>query len=120
MKSKFWQDWIILFCAVWLFFSPFILDFANLAFPAPWVAWILAVLLALSASEAVRFADEIGEWLDLGIGAALMLAPLTFGFEFFALPAANFEVVGLVVVACAISAAMRDRRLLDEKYATAR
>ena len=115
MKAKFWQDWVILACAFWLFISPFLFDFAGAARPAALISWIFAVLLALSASEAVRFADELGEWLDAGLGVGLMVAPIAFGFEFLAAPAANFGIVGLIVVLCAISAMFRDRAIREDK-----
>ena len=115
MKAKFWQDWVILACALWLFFSPFIFDFGGAARPAAWSAWIFALLLAMSALEALKFADELGEWLDAGLGVGLMVTPVAFGFEFLAAPAANFGIVGLVVVLCAISAMSRDRAMHEEE-----
>ena len=115
MKARFWQDWVILSCALWLALSPSVFGFADLARPAAWVAWIFAALLTLSALEAIRFADELGEWLDAGLGAGLMIAPLAFGFAFDAGAAANFEVVGLVVVVCAIVAMLRDRAIHEDE-----
>lgn len=116
MKIKFWQDWIILATAVWMFFSPFVLDYASASQPAAWLAWILSVCLIVSATEAVVFEDELGEWLDSSLGIALMVTPTALGFAGESALAINFVISGMIVTVCAISALLRDRRKRDEEY----
>jgi SPW repeat len=116
MSNKFWQDWVMLAAAIWLFLSPFVLGFASATHPAAWFAWILSVFLIISVSEAIAFTDEIGEWLDSAIGLALLVAPMTLGLHVDSAPAINSVAVGLIVTACAISALIRDRKILDAKY----
>lgn len=111
MKGKLWQDWVILAAAAWLFLSPFVLDFADIAHPAAWFAWVCSVVLFISASEALVVPDAIEEWVDGLAGAALMVSPWALGFARETPAAVNAVAVGLVVVVCAMSALIRDREM---------
>lgn len=111
MKVKLWQDWVILVAAAWLFVSPFVLDYAVLADPASWVAWACSVVLFVSASEALVIPDAIEEWVDGLAGLLLVVSPWVFGFAREMVPAVNAVVTGTVVVFCAMSALIRDRKM---------
>lgn len=110
MKVKLWQDWVLLVAAAWLFAAPFVLGFAALSHPAAVVAWVCAIVLFVSASEALVVPDAIEEWVDSVAGLVLMISPWVLGFSGEPLAAWNSVTVGLVVVACAISALARDLR----------
>ena len=110
MNDKPWQDWAILVAAAWLFFSPFVLDFATLSHPAAWVAFICAIALFVSASEALVVPDALEEWLDGGVGLALIASPGALGYSDEILIAANAVLVGAVVVGFAVLALARDLR----------
>lgn len=109
MKLELWQDWAILAVSGWLFFSPFVLGFATLSHPAAWVAFISALVLYVSAAEALVVPDSIEEWVDGGVGLALLASPWVLGFagDFFA--RLNAVAAGLVVTALAAAALVRDR-----------
>lgn len=108
MKVKLWQTWAILAAAGWLYFSPFFLGFAQLSQPAAALAWVCAVVLTISASEALVIPDPIEEWVDTIVGVALMVGPWVFQFSSQTTAAINSVVVGALVTVFAISALMRE------------
>ena len=108
MKGKLWQDWFILAASGWLFFSPIILGYATLSHPAAWVAFVCATVLFLSASEALVVPDMLEEWVDGGIGIALMASPAFLDFRGDTAAAVNTFVVGMSVTVFATLALIRD------------
>lgn len=110
MKVKHWQDWLILAAALWLYVSPFLLGSATLANSATVLSWVCAVVLMISAAEALTFPDVIEEWVDVVAGLALVAGPWLFGFGNQALPTANSVAVGVFVIGVAASALVRERR----------
>lgn len=108
MKGKPWQDWVILAVSGWLFFSPFVLDYATLSHPAAWVAFICATALFVSASEALVVPDAIEEWLDGGVGIAMIASPWVLGFSGDVVPAVNTVLAGVAVTFLASLALARD------------
>ena len=111
MKANLWQDWGILAISGWLFLSPFLLDYATLEHPAAWVALISAILLYVSAAEALVVPDSIEEWFDGGMGLALMASPLALGFAAEFAAALSTFASGLLVLVLATSALLRDREM---------
>jgi hypothetical protein len=111
MANKLWQDWVILAAAFWLFASPFVLDYASLTSAPAWIAFIAALVLFASASEALVVLDPVEEWVDGLAGLALMASPWVAGFADDRPVAWNHVAVGFVVTVCAISALVRDVRL---------
>ncbi len=87
-------DWVIRLLAIWLFFSPWILQFgrnapaggtaANGALHgasnASWNAWILGVLVFLVSLSAMRRNDLRQDWINLILGAWIFIAPWVLGF----------------------------------------
>lgn len=110
-ELKPWQDWAILGAASWLYLSPFAFGIATLSHPAATVSWACAVVLMVSASEALAVPDPVEEWMDLIVGVALAASPWLLDFSDEKLPAINSVVVGLFVTLCAISALGRARKM---------
>lgn len=108
MKGKPWQDWVILAVSGWLFFSPFALGYATLSHPAAWVAYISSLALFISASEALVVPDAIEEWLDGGVGIAMIASPWLMGFGADVVAAWNTVIAGIVVMVFATMALVRD------------
>jgi hypothetical protein len=111
MKAKLWQDWVILAAAVWLYVAPFVFGIATLSHPATVLSWTCAVVLGVAASEALAVPDVVEEWAGAIAGVALAAGPWVLGYGAEPLPAINSVAVGLVVIACAISALVRDRKM---------
>lgn len=103
-----WQDWVILAVSGWLFFSPFFLGFATLSNPAAWVAFVCGIALFVSASEALVVPDSLEEFVNGGVGLAMIVSPWVAGYSSEAVATANSVLVGLVVLGLAIAALVRD------------
>lgn len=108
MKSTLWQDWVLIAVSGWLFFSPLILGFATLAHPAAWVAFICGITLFISASEALVVPDTLEEFVNGGVGLAMIASPWLLGYGGELVPAANAVAVGLVTMGFATGALVRD------------
>ena len=93
-----WQDWANLVLAIWLFVSPWVLQFAvggQVAAPgaaggatpaavsgstAAWNAWVLGVIIFLVAVSAFGRLAASQEWLNLVLGIWVFIAPWVLGF----------------------------------------
>jgi hypothetical protein len=107
-KIDVWQDWVILVAAGWLFFSPFFLGFATLSDPAAWVAFICGIALFISASEALVVPDSLEEFVNGGVGLAMIASPWLAGYSAHGAATANAVLVGLLVTGLAVAALVRD------------
>jgi SPW repeat len=96
------QDWLTVLLAIWLFISPWVLQFgsgvptsnpsagggigmADVLYAASWNAWVLGVivfLIALSASGRRATWEGSGgnEWVVLLLGVWVFVAPWVLGF----------------------------------------
>jgi len=104
-----WHDWVNALLAVWLFISPWVLNFggvvdggagtatAAVAMTAAWNAWILGVIVFILAITAARQLGSGPEWLNVLLGIWVFIAPWVLGFVGF--PAASWEhwIVGAVI-----------------------
>jgi len=121
-----WQDWGNLVLAVWLFFSPWILNFAvgaaagvevggnvaaGAAVPvrgpvasAAWDAWILGVVIAIIAIVAMVRAAPWQMWATLVLGIWLFIVPWILGFSGVASAAWDHWIVGILVFLVSLSA----------------
>lgn len=86
-RSNKWQDWVNLVLAIWLFVSPWVLQFGQgnggaggAVHAAAWNAWILGVLVFLSALSAIGRMEFWQEWLNMIFGVWLFIAPWALGF----------------------------------------
>jgi hypothetical protein len=95
------QDWINVLLAIWLFISPWVLQFGfqvqtgapgstsqsasiGAIYNAAWNAWVLGVIVffvALSASSRRdRWQSSGQEWISLVLGIWIFVAPWVLGF----------------------------------------
>ncbi len=94
------QDWINLVLAAFLFISPWLFAFTSNA-TASWNAWICGAIIAALALAAIAWFAEWEEWINVALGAWLVIAPWVLGFS--AVPAAMWThvILGLVIIAFA-------------------
>jgi hypothetical protein len=121
-----WQDWANVVLAIWLFISPWILQFGrNVAQSttapaagtaaatvtpvasggmAAWNAWILGIIIFLVAVSAMgRFALS-QEWANLLLGIWVFVAPWVLGFVALSAAAWDHWIVGVLVFLVSLSA----------------
>ncbi len=90
--SRRWQDWANLILAIWLFISPWVLQFGGATLggaAAAWNAWVLGVIVFLVALSAIGSMELWQEWINLILGAWIFAAPWALGFTF--LPPASWD-----------------------------
>ncbi|MCC8940365.1 hypothetical protein CI1B_56190 [Bradyrhizobium ivorense] len=93
MRIQHWQDAASLLVGVWLIASPFALGFSGAAL---WISIALGLGVVLFALEAFIIPSYLEEWGEMLMGAALVLAPWTFGYE--QGPVTTSSVLGGIVV----------------------
>lgn len=110
-RRTHWQDWVNVLLAVWLFISPWVLNFggavdggtnaggmAAVAMYAAWNAWVLGAIIFLLSLSAVSQFTSTSEWISILLGAWVFIAPWVLGF--WHIPAASWDhwIVGAVIV----------------------
>lgn len=99
-----WQDGANLILAIWLFFSPWILQFGGAGWTAQppagnavvqpianadWNAWVLGVIVFLVSLSALSRMELWQEWVNLVLGVWIFIAPWVLGFVAGPQPAAS-------------------------------
>ena len=97
-----WQDWVNLILAVWLFISPWVLNFAGQQTPS-WDAWIVGVVVAVLSIAALTQVQVWEEWINLLLGAWLFISPWVLGFSSDATISWNAWIVGILIFLVAAS-----------------
>jgi hypothetical protein len=129
-RSNAWQDWANLVLAIWLFISPWVLQFGagvQTATPqatvpggpvgavsnAAWNAWVLGVIIGLVALSAIGRLELWQEWVNLLLGIWVFIAPWVLGFAGAQTQAAAWDhwIVGFLVFIISISNLGRARRV---------
>jgi SPW repeat len=107
-KLSHWRDWVILALAVWLFLSPWLFGFAGAmttdldAATAAWNAWAVAVAIAAYAVAAALWFARWEDWVNVALGAWLVVAPWVLDFGGLTAAAWNHVAVGVLIVAFAV------------------
>lgn len=102
MSGKRWQDWLMLVLGVWLFLSPLFLGYTDVA-RAAWNAYVVGSGLIAFSLVAILRPALWGEWINLVLGAWLILAPFLLPHES-GVARWNHLIVGILVVADALAA----------------
>jgi hypothetical protein len=115
-----WQHWVNAVAAVWLFISPWVLQFGSAApaggtaaqggaaaaaaapvaasvGSAAWNAWILGVIIFLVALSNLGRMDFRQGWVNLVLGIWVFIAPWVLGFAGIPNAAWDHWIVGIVV-----------------------
>ena len=109
-RRNSWQDAANVVLAIWLFISPWVLQFANAAAPnasaggissrmgdAAWNAWILGVIVFVVALSALGRMQFWQERVTLVLGIWIFIAPWVLGFV--GLPRASWDhwIIGALI-----------------------
>ncbi len=104
-RKQRWQDGVILVLGVWLFFAPFIMTYGPLTGAAAWNSYLIGLAVVIFSAWALRapMTETWEEWVNVVLGAWLVIAPFALGF-YPSLEAAawNQIVVGILIAADAI------------------
>lgn len=105
-----WHGWAVFTIGLWLAVSPWLTGYASHP-SATANAAVVGLVLALAAHFDAS-CDLSLEWLNLGAGLWLVMAPFVVGFDDVPVAAANCVAAGAAVCALAASSLELDRRIL--------
>jgi hypothetical protein len=106
-RVKHWQDPVNALLGIWLILSPWVLGFQNVMVAVVSTMAIGALLIA-SSLEAMQVPQAWEEWMDVVLGAVLMLLPAVLGFDGVMPALLNALVTGGLVTALAIWVLLTD------------
>ena len=109
MNTRRWQDWVILIAGVWLLCSPFWMAAYSEAGGAALNSVIVGMLLIAASSIALARPRPWEEWVNLLLGAWLVVAPFALAFEDVRAATLNHIVIGIIVAGDSMIALMRTR-----------
>jgi len=105
-----WQDWASFTLGLWLAVSPWLAGYSEHEVATANAA-IAGLALALAAHFEVSFDELAAEWLNLGGGVWLVIAPFVLGFDSVSVAAVNSVAVGTFIAVLSASALELDREL---------
>jgi hypothetical protein len=108
MRIQHWQDAASLLLGVWLVLSPFALGFAG---AAVWMTIVLGLFVILFAVEGFVIPSYLEEWGEILLGLALVVAPLTVGYESVSATVSSM-VAGILVILLAVWELVTDRDVI--------
>jgi hypothetical protein len=100
-----WKDAGNLLLGIWLAISPWVLSYATQATPA-WNAHAVGVIIAVAALAALVAFHAWEEWVNAALAAWLIISPYALGFSGLTAAFWNQLIVGVLVGALAIWAAV--------------
>jgi hypothetical protein len=105
-----WQEWASFALGLWLAVSPWIIGHAEHE-AATANAVFVGLTLALASHFEATFDHISAQWLNLGAGVWLLIAPFVLGFAAAGVPTANSIAVGTFAAALAGSALSLDKEI---------
>jgi SPW repeat-containing protein len=105
-----WHDWAVFTVGLWLAVSPWLVGYAS--HPAATADAAVAGLVLALAAHFEASCDVSLEWLNLGAGFWLVIAPFLLGFDDVAVATANSVAAGAAIGALAASSLQLDRGLV--------
>ena len=135
VRENFWQDWANAVLAVWLFISPWVLQFgagapaatgdattaglSGSVHAAAWNAWVLGVIVFLVAMSAISRMDFWQEYVNIVLSIWIFIAPWVLGFALLSGAAWDHWIVGVLIFLFSISVLSRARHARTVTTATA-
>jgi hypothetical protein len=95
-QVKHWQDPVSALLGAWLVLSPWVLGFSNITVAVTSTVAI-GLLLAASSLGAMSVPQAWEEWMDVGLGVLLIVAPWLLGFDTQPAAMQNALLTGLAV-----------------------
>lgn len=107
MTSERWQDLFGFLTGLWLFLSPWLMDYTPLSHAA-WNAYIIGAALVVFEAVALVYPAIWEELLDTALGVWLLVSPFALGFAAERVAAMNAVIVGAIVIALAVWGLLED------------
>lgn len=111
MMTKRWQDWANLLLGLWLFVSPWMLQYADST--AAWNAYVMGAGIVVFAAFAAYMPRTWEEVINTLLGVWLVVSPFLLGFAGMAGVALHTVVIGVLVMAFAMWAMFSDRTFYE-------
>jgi hypothetical protein len=124
-RENYWQDWANAILAIWLFISPWVLQYGSGApattadgtstgvvggvQAAAWNAWVLGIVVFLVAISAISRMDFWQEYVNIVLSIWVFIAPWVLGFAMLGGASWSHWVVGVLVFLLSISVLSRAR-----------
>lgn len=106
-RSTHWWDWLNVAAGVWLFVSPWVLDFTGaeignpagiaIAMTAAWNAWVLGAAVFLLSVAATHRPQSRPEWVNMLLGVWIFVSPWVLGFSRLSPPSWDHWIIGAVI-----------------------
>ena len=103
---KHWEDMVGAVLGLWLFVSPWVLDYGEMT--ATQNAVVVGFLLIATEFVTLSMFRVWEEWINVILGAWLVVSPWVLGAAL--VPTVNFVIVGLLVLALALYEIWDERR----------
>jgi hypothetical protein len=97
MENRRWQDGVMIVFGVWLFFSPFILQYTSYTSPAAWNSYILGVAVTVVAITALVVPHLWEEWVNFVLAVWVFVSPWVLAFNTNDVATLNHVVLGLLI-----------------------
>jgi hypothetical protein len=101
MSKGLWQDWVNLVLGAWLLIAPF-LGVGAASDAAMWSSYLSGVLIMVFAWAALARPQRWEEWLNLLVGAWLIISPFVLNYTYLSGAMWNHIIVGILVAADAL------------------
>lgn len=110
-RSAHWWDWLNVVAGIWLFVSPWVLNFTgaavgsavgtDIAMTAAWNAWVLGAVVFLISLAATRRPQSRPEWVNMLLGVWIFISPWVLGFSRVSPAVWDHWITGAFIVAVA-------------------
>lgn len=107
MTSERWQDLFGFLTGLWLFLSPWLMDYTPLNHAA-WSAYSVGAALVVFEAVALVQPAIWEELVDVALGMWLLVSPFVLGFMAETAVAMNAMIVGVTVIALAFWGLLED------------
>jgi peptidoglycan/LPS O-acetylase OafA/YrhL len=105
--TKRWQDGVNMLLGLWLFISPWVMQYAD-AQAAAWNAYGMGTAIVVFAAVAVYMPKVWEELINTVCGLWLVISPYALGFASTTTVAVHTMVVGVLTVGFAVWAMLKD------------
>lgn len=102
MASKRWQDGINILLGIWLFFSPWILQFYSDIPAQSWNFFLIGIAMVVFAGLAFNLRRLWEEWISLVLGIWMIISPWVLAFTGTIAARDDAVIVGIITGVLAI------------------